>query len=63
MVKVNEVEVNVLQLAYYMSELSLVASSRIDPYTCNDDQYIDDAIQRVLQVEQVLGKIKLAIKQ
>lgn len=62
-IKVKEVEVNTLKLAYLMSELEMAIKPNIDPFLVSDAVFIEDAIQRVLQVEQVLGKIKLAIKQ
>lgn len=65
MARVNEigtVEVNVLQLAYLMSELELAVKSNLNPLA-TDKEFTEDAIERVLYVDQVLQKIKLAIKQ
>lgn len=63
MLKVKEVEVNTLRLAYLMGELELAVKPNIDPFLASDESFAEDAMQRVLQVEHVLGKIKLAIKQ
>lgn len=62
-IKIKEVEVNSLHIAYLMAELELVIKPCVDPFLVSDQEYVEDAIQRVLQVEQVIGKIKLAIKQ
>lgn len=61
--KVEETEVNVLQLAYMMAELELASKPNIDPCLVSNDEFVEEAIQRVIKVDQVLQKIKLAIKQ
>lgn len=61
--KVDEVEVNTLGLAYMTCELELAIKSSIDPCLVSDDEFVGEAMQRVLKVDHVLQKIKLAIKQ